>query len=234
MFNQKNIVIIGATSGIGLTLLQNLTALGANVYSYSRSENHVNQHVNHHVFDVTQSAINALNLPDVIDGFVYCPGTINLKPFNRITESDFLNEFNINALGAAKTIQYILPQLKNSSQASIVLFSTVAVKIGMPFHASIAMAKGAVEGLTKSLAAEFAPKVRVNCIAPSLTQTPLADKLINTPEKLEAGNKRHPLQRIGQSNDLAKLAQFLLSDESSWITGQILAADGGMSSVKTI
>jgi len=137
-------------------------------------------------------------------------------------------------MGAVRIIRQLLPNLKKSESPSIVLFSTVAVSIGMPFHASIAAAKGSVEGLTKALAAELAPKIRVNCIAPSLTETPLSQKLVNTPEKIEGGAKRHPLQRIGQTNDIAQMACFLLSGSASWMTGQIIHVDGGMSTFESI
>ncbi len=163
-----------------------------------------------------------------IDGVVYFPGTINLKPFHRLTSEDFIKDYEINALGAVQFIQYYLPQLKLSANASIVLMSTVAVKTGMPFHSSIAMAKGAIEGLTRALAAEFAPHIRVNAVAPSLTATPLADRFINTPEKMEASEKRNPLKKVGTSNELAEAILFLLTEKSSWITGQLLAVDGGM------
>ncbi|MEP6597760.1 MAG: SDR family oxidoreductase, partial [Ginsengibacter sp.] len=117
--------------------------------------------------------------------------------------------------------------------ASIVLFSTVAVQTGLPFHAQVAASKGALEGLTKALAAEFAPKIRVNCIAPSLTDTPLASSLLNTGQKAEANAQRHPLKRIGTTADIANLAEFILSDKASWITGQIIHVDGGISTLKT-
>lgn len=165
----------------------------------------------------------------------YRPGTINLKPFARLTEADFLADFKINVLGAVKCIQTCLPALKKSGTASIVMFSTVAVQTGMNFHSSIAASKGAIEGLTKSLAAEFASsKIRVNTLAPSLTDTPLAHHLISTPEKKETSDKRHPLGRIGTSTELADATFFLLSPNSSWITGQIIGIDGGMSSVRTL
>ncbi|MDZ7358758.1 MAG: SDR family oxidoreductase, partial [candidate division KSB1 bacterium] len=171
--------------------------------------------------------------PELLDGVVYCPGTINLRPFRQLKEEDFLTDFKINALGAVKTIQGTLNRMKKVEQtASIVLFSTVAVQTGMSYHASIASAKGAVEGLTRSLAAELAPKIRVNCIAPSLTDTPLAARLLGSEEKQQAAAERHPLKRFGQPEDIANLACFLLSDESSWITGQVLHVDGGMSSVR--
>jgi NAD(P)-dependent dehydrogenase (short-subunit alcohol dehydrogenase family) len=171
-------------------------------------------------------------LPENIDGLVYCPGAVNLKPFARIKPEDFISDYQLQLVGAVKVVQACLPKLKNSSQASVVLFSTVAVQTGFNFHSLVASSKGAVEGLTKALAAEFAPKIRVNCIAPSITNTPLAGTLLNTDEKKDANAQRHPLKKIGQPEDLANLAAFLLSEKSSWITGQVLHADGGMSSLK--
>jgi 3-oxoacyl-[acyl-carrier protein] reductase len=163
---------------------------------------------------------------------IFCPGSITLKPFHRITEEEFLADFHQNVLGAAKAIQFFLPRLKKSNQASIILFSSVAAQVGMMFHASVAISKGAIESLTKSLAAEYAPSIRVNCIAPSLTLTSLAEKLTSSPEKIENAAQRHPLKRIGTANDIAEMAVFLSSDKSSWITGQIFHVDGGMSSLK--
>jgi len=227
----KNIVVIGGTKGIGKHIVQLLT--DSNLYVVARTINQLPPHSNIHYMqaDITQTPDLSM-LPEVIDGLVYCPGTINLKPFNRLTAEDFLTDWQINVMGAVKVIQQLLPNLKSSKNSSIILFSTVAVITGMPFHASIAASKGAVEGLTKALAAELAPKVRVNCIAPSLTNTSLAEKLVNTAEKIDGSAKRHPLQRIGQPADIAELACFLLSDKAGWITGQIIHADGGMSSLK--
>ncbi len=229
----SNYLIVGGTKGIGaqiVKLLQN----EHQVWVMARTENPELNAPNVHFIhtDVTKDAIDATLLPEVLDGIVYCPGSINLKPFNRLSENDFLTDWQVNVLGAVKSIQAVLPNLKKSEQASVVLFSTVAAKTGMPFHASIASAKAALEGLTVSLAAELAPKIRVNCIAPSLTNTPLAEKLINTPEKIEASGKRHPLQRIGTPQELAELSVFLLSEKSAWMTAQILHLDGGMSSIK--
>lgn len=228
----KNIVVVGGTKGIGKQLVDTLTGYNRYVIARNQDDLTLNEQSTFLPGDVTALNIDISGLPDVIDGLVYCPGSINLKPFHRLTEADFLNDWQLNFMGAVKIIQQLLPALKMAETPSIVLFSTVAVQTGMPFHASIASAKGAVEGLTRSLAAELAPKIRVNCIAPSLVQTSLADKLTNTPEKIEAGGKRHALQRIGQPNDIAAMAEFLLSDKAAWITGQVLHVDGGMSTLK--
>ena len=228
----KNIVVVGGTKGIGESIVRLLT--GNNVFVIARTETDFRgaSNVRFIPANVTTDNLDLAMFPEVIDGIVYCPGSINLKPFHRLSVDDFLVDWQTNFMGAVKVLQQLLPNVKRAETASIVLFSTVAVSTGMPFHASIAAAKGAVEGLTRSLAAELAPKVRVNCIAPSLTQTPLADKLVNTPEKIEGGGKRHPLQRIGQPGDIAEMACFLLSPKSSWITGQIMHVDGGMSALK--
>ncbi len=227
--NQKNIVIVGASSGIGAALAKNLIA-EHNVYTYGRRQV---EHSSKHIFWDAESEdmpdISAL--PENIDGFVYCPGTIQLKPFNRIKLEDFKKEMQINFMGAVVFIQALLPRLKEKG-ASIVLFSTVAAKIGMPFHSSISASKSAIEGLGKSLAAEFAPHIRVNIIAPSLTHTPLAEKLLNSPEKIEAAANRHPLKIVGNPEEIASLAEFLLLSNSSFITGQVIHADGGISSLK--
>ena len=228
----KNIVVVGGTKGIGKQLAEALAGYNRYIIARSQDDLTVNEQTIFLPGDVTAPDIDISGLPDVIDGLVYCPGSINLKPFHRLTEADFLNDWQVNFMGAVKIIQQLLPALKKAEMPSIVLFSTVAVQTGMPFHASIAAAKGAVEGLTRSLAAELSPKIRVNCIAPSLVQTSLAEKLTNTPEKIEAGGKRHALQRIGQPNDIAAMAEFLLSDKAAWITGQVLHIDGGMSTLK--
>jgi NAD(P)-dependent dehydrogenase (short-subunit alcohol dehydrogenase family) len=162
----------------------------------------------------------------------YCPGSINLRPFERIKPIDFEIDYKLQVIGAIKIIQAVLPKLKKAENASIVLFSTVAVQSGFPFHTQVAASKGAIEGLTKALAAEYAPKIRVNCIAPSLTDTPLAANLLNNDQKKEANAARHPLKRIGAAEDIAHIAAFLLSEKASWITGQIMHVDGGMSSLK--
>jgi NAD(P)-dependent dehydrogenase (short-subunit alcohol dehydrogenase family) len=229
----KNYLIIGGTKGIGKALVELCLKNEASLYVVSRNCDEVsNQNIHSVSLDITSESIPVDFLPESLDGLVYCPGSINLKPFNRLTPADFDQDWQINFMGAVKSIQLALPALKKSPNASIVLFSTVAVSTGMPFHASIGAAKGAVEGLTKSLAAEFAPKIRVNCIAPSLTNTQLAERLLSTEEKVEAAIKRNPLNKIGDPSDLAAMAYFLLSENSSWITGQVMHVDGGMSCLK--
>ncbi len=228
----RTILLIGGNSGIGLATARLLQAQGHQLLAASRSNDRLSQlNIPTQSFDASAPA--ALELPEILDGLVYFPGTINLKPFHRLTPEDFLRDFQINCLGAAQVIQQALPALKKASTASIVLFSTVAVAQGMAFHASISAAKAAVEGLTRSLAAEFAPKIRVNAIAPSLTDTPLASQLLGNETKKEAAAKRHPLQCVGSPEHVAQLAAFLLSDASSFITGQIHRPDGGLSSIRT-
>ena len=232
-FQGKNILIVGASSGIGHALAELLQAEGATLFTASRREPEGIKS-QHHVWDVTQPADGVFDgLPDVLHGIVYAPGTINLKPFQRLSVADFQQDFQINVLGAVATIQANLARLRKANGASIVLFSTVAVQTGMGFHASVAIAKGAIEGLTVSLAAELAPvKIRCNAIAPSLTDTPLAANLLSSDEKKEAGAKRHPLGRVGTAQDVAVFAKLLLSDEGSWVTGQIIGVDGGMGNLK--
>jgi len=233
--NTNNIFVVGGSSGIGLEIVKKLTDNKNEVFVGSRtSETLVDYPQVHHLqLDVTTDFSDLEGLPEIVHGLVYCPGTIVLKPFQRLTSADFRRDLEINLLGAVKVIQGCLKKLKKSpAGASIVLFSTVAVKVGMPFHASVASAKAAVEGLTRSLAAEFAPRIRVNAIAPSLTDTPLAESLLSSEERQKASAERHPLKRIGSPQEVAGLACHLLSNEGSWITGQIFHVDGGMSSVR--
>ena len=232
--SKKNIVVIGAGKGIGLKIASNL-AENNTVFALSRTatEEIQNLNVEFHEFNVLTDTYDQFQFPEEIHGLVYCPGSINLKPFHRFSEEEFLEDLQLNFMGAVKAVQYFLPALKRSKNASILFFSTVAAKIGMPFHASIASSKSALEGLTISLSAELAIyNVRVNAIAPSLTNTSLAEKLLSSQEKIDASANRHPLKRIGDPEEMGKIASFLLSDDASWITGQIIAVDGGMGSIK--
>ena len=231
----KNIFIVGGSSGIGLAVVKKLNDNHHKLYVGSRSGDNLADipDVRHLEMDVTQDSLNFDPLPEQLHGLVYCPGTILLRPFQRIAPEDFRNDFEVNLLGAVKAIQGCLKKLKKSpAGASVIMFSTVAVKTGMPFHASVASAKAAVEGLTRSLAAEFSPRIRVNAIAPSLTDTPLAESLLSSEDRQKASAERHPLKRIGRPQEIAGLVRYLLSDEGSWITGQVLHVDGGMSSLR--
>ena len=228
---KKNILLIGGSSGIGLATAKLLTQ-NHEVYIASRSSDSLTGLDIHHLpFDVTTDDLSTLDLPAELSGLVYCPGSINLRPFKGLKPEAFEADFQINVMGFVKSLQAVLPKLTINS--SVVLYSTVAVKVGMPFHASVAASKGALEGLGKSLAAELAPKTRVNVIAPSITNTPLADRFLNNEAKMEKSAQRHPLKRVGEASDIAAMTRFLLSEDSSWMTGQILGLDGGMSTLNT-
>ena len=228
-----NYLVVGASSGIGQAITNQLSTEGHHVFAtyqknqFASSSNITTFHIN-----VLDDQLDFTALPSTLDGLVYCPGAINLRPFARIAPNDFTQDFNLQVGGAIKVIQAALPSLKSSGNASIILFSTVAVQLGLNFHSQVSVSKGAIEGLTKALSAELAPSIRVNCIAPSLTDTPLAASLLNTEQKVEANALRHPLKRIGKVTDIAEMACFLLAEKSSWITGQIMHVDGGMSTIK--
>ena len=234
-FKDKNILVVGGSSGIGLALVKQLVQDGAKVINVSRNKaQDWPDGVQHIELDVLGD-VSSLGgqLPEQLHGLVYAAGSINLKPFTRLTPDDFLNDYRINVLGAVAVLQPALKALRASGTGSVVLYSTVAAKVGLSFHASVAAAKGAVNGLTLALAAELATQnIRVNAVAPSLTDTPLAGSLLSTDEKRDASNKRHPLGRYGQPDDIASATKFLLSEESSWMTGQIISVDGGMSTLK--
>ncbi|MAW93693.1 MULTISPECIES: SDR family NAD(P)-dependent oxidoreductase [unclassified Leeuwenhoekiella] len=228
---KKNILLIGGSHGIGRAIVESLNE-DHNLFVASRTNDDLQDlEVTHIEYDVNSGSLDTADLPDTLDGFVYCPGTINLKPFNMLSEETFEEDMQLNFFGLIKSLKTVTDRLKKSEQASLVFFSTVAVKIGMPFHTSVAASKGAIEGFAKALAAEYAPNFRVNVIAPSLTDTPLAEKLLGNDKKREKMDERHPLKRVGTPQDIAKIASFLLSDDSSWVTGQILGVDGGMSTL---
>ncbi len=231
----KNYAVIGGSSGIGKELVNRLAQSGNKVYAtynLHKPEN-VQNHIEYHHLNVLANEPDLGFLPSHLDGLVYCPGSIDLKPFVRFTPDEFTRDFELQVGGAIRVLQSSLSKLKNAEQASIVLFSTVAVQTGFPFHTKVAASKGAVEGLTRALAAEFAPKIRVNAIAPSISDTPMAASLLNSVGKKEANAQRHPLKRIGSPEDSAAMAVFLLSSEARWITGQVMHVDGGISSIKT-
>ena len=228
----KNILLIGGSYGIGAAIAAQLKDTHK-VYIASRTKENMPHGVTHLDFDVLSDDVTSLELPDQIDGLVYCPGSINLKPFKRLKPQTFQEDLEVNFLSLVKVVQGLLPELSASHQASLVFFSTVAVKVGMPFHTSVSASKGAIEGFAKALAAEYAPKMRVNVIAPSLTDTPLAGRLLSSEDKKQRMGEMHPLKRIGTSLDIANTACFLLSEQSSWMTGQVLGVDGGKSTLQT-
>ena len=224
-------LVIGGSKGIGKACTEQLLEEGHEVLVASRSNDEITHlPVEHIELDVLHD-VSALEDLDELHGLIYCPGSINLRPFNRLSQEDFQSDFELNVLGAVKAIQTSLPALKKG-KGSVVLFSTVAVQQGMAFHASVAASKGAIEGLTRSLAAELAPAVRVNAIAPSLTNTPLAEGLLGNDKKREASEERHPLKRVGRPEEIAAMAVHLVSDRGTWITGQVIGIDGGMSRLR--
>lgn len=227
----SNVLIIGATSGIGMKLAERLTG-NWRIWTASRgpAPAGIEAHIN---WDASKEPLPAETLPEVLDALVYCPGSIRLQPFHRLTDDAFREDWEINVGGAIRAIRPALGALKAAETSSIVLFSTTAVTTGMPMHASVSAAKGAVEGLTRALAAELAPKIRVNAIAPSLTDTPLSSPLLRTERQREAADKRHPLGHIGKPEDLAALAALLVSQEAKWITGQVIHVDGGIGALRT-
>jgi NAD(P)-dependent dehydrogenase (short-subunit alcohol dehydrogenase family) len=238
----SSIIIIGATGGIGAALSRRLARAGHTIHAIGRDPAKLEALTaetggTSAVADVMDRAALDLAIKSAgpaISGLAYCVGTINLKPVARITDEDMERDFRLNAMGALRAVQSALPGLKaNDGPASIVLFSTVAVAQGFASHASIGMAKGAVEGLMLSLAAELAPKIRVNCVAPSLTKTPLAAALTSSEQMATAIAGLHALQRLGEPDDIAAAAAFLLSPDSSWITGQVIGVDGGRSMLRT-
>lgn len=227
----KNILLIGGSYGIGASLTK-IIANDNNVIVASRTkpQDEINN-VKYLSFDALNDEIDQNELPEIIDGFVYFPGSINLRPFKGLSIDSFKQDLEINVLSLIKVLKSILPRLSLSNNSSLVFLSTVAVSQGMPFHSSVATAKGAIEGLAKSLAAEYAPKIRVNVIAPSIVDTPLANRFLNNEIKIQKSAEKHPLNRVGNKEDIAETIKFLLSDKSSWMTGQILSVDGGLSTL---
>lgn len=225
----KTIIIVGGSKGIGQAIVNKLISTHK-IINLSRTKPDL-QHQNliHYSCDVLEDELPEL---DHADGLVYCPGSINLKPINRLSIEDFKQDFEINVIGAVKCIQKYLPILKNGKYSSILLFSTVASKLGMPFHASIATAKSGIEGLVKSLGAELAPSIRINAIAPTVTDTELASKLLRNDKMIENITERHPLKKFLKPEEVAHMAEFLLSDNSSSVSGQTFELDCGIVTFK--
>ena len=225
----KKYVIVGGSKGIGKETAELLAAEGHQVTVFSRTPYEGPAHtIEWEEFDVLEDSWED-QMPEDIDGLVYSVGSINLKPFRGLKPEVFEADFQLHVMGAIKALRAAYKNFNANSIPSVVLYSTVAVQRGMPFHATVSASKGAIEGLTRAIASEWAPKARINCIAPSLTDTPLAGKLLSTPEKKEAMGNNNPMKRIGEANDIAEMTAFLLSDKSSWMTGQIIHIDGGQS-----
>ncbi len=225
----KTIIVVGGSKGIGKAIVQKLlpTHLVINISRTEPDFNHEN--LTHHTCDILKDDLPKL---DSADGLVYCPGSINLKPIGRLSLDDFREDFEINVLGAVKSIQTYLDILKKGEKPSIVLFSTVAAKLGMPYHASIAASKSAVEGLVKSLGAELATTLRINAIAPTVTDTDLASKLLRNEKMIENITERHPLKKFLKPEEVADMAEFLLSHKSASISGQVFELDCGIVTFK--
>lgn len=228
----KRFMVVGASSGIGQALTRILLQHGHEVLALCRRDVAEEERLSYYRCDVENNLFPKVTEP--LDGLAYLPGTITLKPFSQIHEEEFCKDWEKNVLGAFRTLQCYLRQLQKAPKASITFNSSVAATQGMPFHSSIASAKAALEGFAKSLAAELAPRIRVNVVAPTLTQTPLAKTLLQTEDKLHRAEKRHPLQRIASPEDIAQTLYYLLSDESQCMTGEVLHPDGGLSSIRLL
>ena len=223
--------MIGGSYGIGLPLVKILNK-EFNVHVACRTNDQLqSENVNFIKFDALNDEFDNSLIPDEIHGFVYLPGSINLRPFKGLSVEAFKQDLEINLISLIKVLKTVMPKLVASDNSSIVLMSTVAVQRGMPFHSSVSASKGAIEGLTKSLAAEYAPKIRVNAVAPSIVDTPLANRFLNNDLKIEKSAQKHPMKRVGNSADIAETINFLLSEKSSWMTGQIIGVDGGTSTL---
>ena len=235
----KKILIFGATGSVGSSLTKLVKEASMDAHLIGKNEDEISNLKDQTGFSYSIADVTDQNFIETIDkdldgleisGIAYCVGSIDLKPLNLVSEKDYLKSFELNLFPIVEIIKKYKDNLKKN-KSSVVLFSTVAVKQGFPNHSIISPVKASLEGLTVSLAAELAPNVRVNCIAPSLSKSKMAGKILSNPKIAEGIAKQHPLKRVGEGNDSAALARFLLSDESSWITGQIIGVDGGRSNV---
>jgi NAD(P)-dependent dehydrogenase (short-subunit alcohol dehydrogenase family) len=226
----KNILIIGGTKGIGKAIVEQLVNENFVMCMSRNSTEFSHNNYTHTTFDSTVD-----ELPDVekVDTLIYCPGSINLKPISTLSIDDFRKDFEINVIGAVKAIKKYIPLLKKGLNPSILLFSTVATKLGMPYHASVSASKSAIDGIVKTLGAELAPKIRINAIAPTITKTELASKILRNDKVVENMIERHPLKKILSPEEVSKMAKFLISEDASSISGQIINMDAGIVSFKS-
>jgi NAD(P)-dependent dehydrogenase (short-subunit alcohol dehydrogenase family) len=218
----KNILLVGASSKVSIDLFDKQN----NNYNFIRlSRNHTFSDFKD--FD----SLDTLTFPKIesLDGIVYFPGNINLKPFKRIKIDDFQNDYNINVIGLLNILKFYEKKLNKNS--SIVMFSSIAAKVGMPFHSSIAMSKAAILSLSRTLAAEWSPKIRLNTISPSLFNSTMSQNFLKDESMVERMSNKHPLNRVGSVSDISSMVNFLISDDSSWITGQDFSVDGGLSTI---
>lgn len=228
---QRRYIFAGANSAIAKATAEMLRVSGHHVIGLSRTDVSAQYDEHFMITDYTDRSAYP-SIEAAVNGLVYFPGSIRLRPFARISAEEYLDDFRLHALGAAVFTQHFLPSLKSAEAPSIVFISSVAARTGLSFHTSVSMAKGAIESLALSLAAELAPTIRVNTVALSLTDTPLAASLLNTDQKKEASAQRHPLKRTGTVSDPAHAISFLLNEHSGWITGTVLPVDGGMQSLR--